>query len=121
MNQFRKTWLPLILVASIAWGAAWALRSWQGIGQAARLQAVTRPGDIVMLSSTTCYFCRQARSWLNEHGVPHNECFIETDAACRAQFQALQAQGTPTFLVRGKRVVGFDREAMLAALESPRN
>lgn len=120
MTQFRKTWLPLIVVAAVAWGAAWALRSWQAADQAQRLQAAAKPGDIVMLSSTTCYFCKQARSWLTVQAVPHRECFIETDAACLAQFQALQAQGTPTFLVRGKRVTGFDREAMLAALEAPR-
>ncbi|TDP63193.1 glutaredoxin family protein [Roseateles toxinivorans] len=117
MNTFRKTWLPLIVVAALAWGAAWGLRSWQAADQASRLQAAVKPGDIVMLSSTTCYFCAKARSWLNAHAVPHRECFIETDAACLAQFQALQAQGTPTFVVRGRRVVGFDREAILAALE----
>nr|WP_316644131.1 glutaredoxin family protein [uncultured Roseateles sp.] len=121
MNTFRKTWLPLIVVATLAWSAAWGLRSWQGADQAQRLQAAAKPGDIVMLSSTTCYFCAQARSWLTAQTVPHHECFIETDAVCLAQFQALQAQGTPTFLVRGRRVVGFDREAILAALELPRN
>jgi len=117
MNSFRKTWLPLIVVAALAWGAAWAARNWQAADQAQRLRAAAKPGDIVMLSSTTCYFCKQARSWLDTHAVPHRECFIETDAACLAQFQALQAQGTPTFVVRGRRVVGFDREAILAALE----
>jgi glutaredoxin len=114
----RKSWLALALLVLALWGLAQGARAWHEADQAQRLQAAARPGDIVMLSSETCPFCDRARSWLDHRQIAHRECFIETDAACLAQFRAQLAAGTPTFVVRGKRVLGFDRAAILTALES---
>ena len=61
-----------------------------------------------MLSSVTCVFCARARQWMQSSGVPFSECFIERDAQCAAQYQALMAPGTPVMLVRGQAQLGFD-------------
>lgn len=78
---------------------------------------LARPGDIRMLSSETCPWCLVARRYFTAEGVPFSECFVERDAQCAADYRAAGAQGTPTLIVRGHRVIGFDRQRILAALK----
>jgi glutaredoxin len=80
------------------------------------LAANAKPGDIMMLSSETCPYCKRARAWFNENRVVFGECFIERDPACRAAFDALQSPGTPMLVVRGHRQVGFSAERVAQAL-----
>jgi glutaredoxin len=75
-----------------------------------------KPGDIMMLSSETCEYCKQARAWFKAHQVSFGECFIERDPACRAAYDALQSPGTPMLVVRGQRQVGFSPERVAQAL-----
>ena len=70
-----------------------------------------------MISSETCPYCLAARRWMAEQGLPFKECLIERDTQCLADYQALGAAGTPTLVVRGHRVVGFDRAQMLEILK----
>ncbi len=115
----RTEIVVLLLIVAVAWG----LSRWAGRGveeaQAQALRETARPGDIVMLSSTTCVFCKQASAWLVEQRVPHCECLIERDAECRAEYQSRGAGGTPTFVVRGQTITGFDRERIRAVLARP--
>lgn len=111
--------LSLVLVVSAALGLNALVGGWHSRGEGEAMREQARPGDIVMLSSTTCVYCDRARSWLAEQQVPHRECFIETDAACLAEFQARGGQGTPTLVVRGQTIVGFDRERVLELLSRP--
>ncbi|MDC8786251.1 glutaredoxin family protein [Roseateles koreensis] len=102
--------LALVLVASQ--GAAW----FSSRTQAEQMRRWAAPGDIAMLSSTTCIYCEKARAWMTRAGVPFHECFIEQDAACRAEFEARGARGTPTLIVRGQTLVGFDRPRVIEIL-----
>ena len=109
----------LTLILAVVLG----LSQWLG-GRAARdegqaLRALAGPGDILMLSSVSCAICKNAAAWLTEQQVPHRECLIERDAACAAEYRARGALGTPTFVVRGRTVLGFDRLRMLEILRSP--
>lgn len=70
-----------------------------------------------MLSSETCPYCLAARRWMTQQGIPFDECFIERDARCAADYQALGGIGTPTLVVRGQRVIGFDRAKLLEILK----
>lgn len=82
------------------------------------LARTAQPGDIRMLSSLSCVFCRQARLWMNEHGVAHSECFIERDAECLNRYRALGAGGTPLVLVRGEPQLGFSPPRVLERLQA---
>ena len=109
--------LAMVLVASAAtqwWGATSEQR------QGARLAALAQPGDIRMVSSVTCAYCAAARRWMSEHQVRFDECYIERDAQCQAVYDATQARGTPTLIVRGQVQLGFDAAKVLAVLEAPR-
>lgn len=93
----------------------WANRHDERLGQA--VAALAQPGDIRMISSENCAICQLARNWLLEHRVPFKECLIERDTACREDFVATGAPGTPVFQVRGEQMLGFRAEALRELLE----
>jgi glutaredoxin len=109
--------LSLLVVIAVAWVASWAWRGHVAAGDGEVLTRLAKPGDIRMLSSEICGYCLAARRWMTQQGVPFSECFIERDAACARDYQAQGAIGTPTLLVRGQRVVGFDRARLLEILQ----
>lgn len=106
----------LLVVVAVTALASWAWRGHVAADDAAILRQQARPGDIRMMSSETCPWCLAARRWMTQERIPFQECFIERDATCLADYQALGAAGTPTLVVRGQRVIGFDRQGMVAAL-----
>jgi glutaredoxin len=95
--------LVLTVGAASQW---WGHRQESSLGRS--VAALAKPGDLMMLSSDTCAICASARRWFAEHAVPYGECSIERDAACRQQFEALRAPGTPVILVRGQPELGFN-------------
>lgn len=109
--------LSLLVVIAVTALASWVWRGHVAAEDGQRLAQRVRPGDIRMISSETCPYCRAARQWMTQQGVPFEECFIERDARCLADYQALGAVGTPTLVVRGQRVIGFDRARLLEILE----
>ena len=111
-----RTLAGLVLVVALASGASQWWRSHLAGSIGEQLVAQARPGDIQMLSSTTCVFCTAARRWLTDQRVPFTECFIERDADCAARYQALGARGTPTLLVRGQVQLGFSPQQVLDGL-----
>lgn len=100
-------------LASAGWSA------WQAERLGHRVAQSAQTGDIQMISSLTCAYCKEARAWFAAHEVPVEECFIERDAACAARFEALRAPGTPMLLVRGEPQVGFDPARVASALKAP--
>jgi len=109
--------IGLVVLVLAVLGLSQAARGWNEAGQAQQLRERARPGDILMLASSSCVYCQRAQRWLDAERVPYRMCLIEQDAACARDYVALQAPGTPTFLVRGVRVVGWDRARLLKALE----
>jgi glutaredoxin len=108
--------LAVLVVGLVAWGLGRAVQTQVRTGQADALREVARPGDIRMLSSVSCIFCTKARQYMTEHRIPFEECLIERDAVCLADYKRLGASGTPTLLVRGQRQLGFDPLRVTAAL-----
>jgi len=109
--------LALIVLCVMAASRWWASRHDGAIGR--QLAALAAPGDVRMLSSTTCAYCAKARDWMREHEVAFSECFVETDAACARQYEAVRAAGTPLVLVRGQPMLGFDAQRVLDRLALP--
>ena len=107
---------PLLVLVAAGWTGIALLQSFASERVAKELAAQAKPGDIVMLSSETCVYCKEAHRWLTEHGVAFGECFIERDPDCRAAFDKLQSPGTPMLVVRGQRQVGFSAERVAQVL-----
>ncbi|HJV60546.1 MAG TPA: glutaredoxin family protein [Albitalea sp.] len=116
MNAALRRIAPLALLVLAGWIGVQLLGSFGSERIGRELAANAKPGDIMMLSSDTCEYCKQARAWLKAHQVQFGECSIERDAACKATYDALQAPGTPTLVVRGERQVGFSAERVAQAL-----
>lgn len=115
-SSAKQLW-PLLLIILGVWGLSQAASWFLSRSQAQTLRELARPGDIRMISSTTCVFCEKARRWLTAEAVPFQECFIETDSACMTEYQARGALGTPTMVVRGQTQLGFDKERVSKALQ----
>jgi glutaredoxin len=107
----------VVLFAVIAVGTAWGVRELERHRLGERVAAAAEDGDIQMYSATTCGICKTAKKWFTAHDVPVTLCEIDRDAECRQRFRELRGKGTPLFVVRGERQVGFDRERIAAALE----
>jgi glutaredoxin len=116
MSPAVRRFAPLALTVAVVWGGVQLLQLWSSERIGREMAADAKPGDIMMLSSETCPYCEQARAWFREHRVVFGECFIERDPGCAAAYQALQAPGTPTLLVKGKRQVGFSPERVAKTL-----
>lgn len=108
----KAPWSLLVVIA-MAWGASSLWRGHVAAQDGEVLAGLVKPGDIRMISSETCPYCLAARRWMTEQGVPFQECVIERDRQCLADYEALGAVGTPTLVVRGQRVVGFDRARLI--------
>ena len=112
----RRSWLRPLLIALAVWVLLQSWQSYHARQAAVSLAALAKPGEIVMLSSETCAYCKTASRFMTQHQIPFSECFIETDAACAERYRAQQSPGTPTLLVRGQRLVGFDPERIAQVL-----
>lgn len=91
----------LVVSAGTQW---WGWRQEQQVGR--EIASLARDGDIVMLS-TDCSYCEQARSYLKSFAIRYTECSIDKDSACAAQHAALKKKGMPVVLVRGEAYEGF--------------
>ena len=109
MQRGEAFGLALVMALALLLGS-W-LRSGQepaDADQTAQLRAQLQPGQLQMISSTTCAYCTKARLWLTEQQVPFDECFVETNSACRQRWVSVGAQATPTFVVGRSAVLGLD-------------
>jgi glutaredoxin len=106
----RSPKVILGVMAVLIVGGAAAVFGWLTAQErlGADVARLAQPGDIRMIASQDCAVCHIAEQWFQEHGVPFSACLIERDAQCRADFDALRAQGTPVLLVRGQPVMGFE-------------
>lgn len=116
MGESRRSLLMIVgaILLVSAGSQWWAWREEQALG--IKIASAARPGDIMMLASDTCDYCVAARSYMRTHAVPFQECSIERDPDCSARYRALNAPGTPVFLVRGDPQVGFKPTRMLERL-----
>lgn len=107
----RSEAITLLVVMALTLAAGQWLRGSRPAGsdaQGEQLRAVIKPGELQMISSTSCAYCSKARLWLTEQKVPFDECFVETDSACRQRWLATGAQATPTFVLGRGVVLGLD-------------
>jgi glutaredoxin 3 len=72
--------------------------------------------SISIYTTPTCGFCRQAKAYLKQRGMPFVEFDVSRDPQKAAEMvQVSGQQGVPVILIDGQVVVGFD-EPMIAQL-----
>jgi len=72
--------------------------------------AQSKRGDrrVVIYSTSRCGYCRQAKAYFKEHGIPYQEYDVEKSRRGRAEFDRLGGRGVPLILVGNQRMQGFD-------------
>ena len=66
---------------------------------------------VLLFSTSTCSWCRRAKRYFKERGVPFKEINIERDQnAARDIVRKTGQTGVPVIKIGGRWIVGFDRE-----------
>jgi len=65
---------------------------------------------VIMFTTPTCTFCKKAKRYFRERGIPFKDVDVSRDpAAARDMVRRSGQQGVPVIDIGGKIVVGFDR------------
>ena len=68
-------------------------------------------------TTPTCVWCKRAKEFFTEHGVPYEEYNVATDAARREEMIQRSGQlGVPVIDVEGDLTVGFDEDRLKSLL-----
>jgi len=118
---FNREVLSVVAAVVLVAGAWQAYQRFRDHGVGTQIAQSAQPGDIHMLASRSCVYCLQARNWFEAHDIPFDECFIETDRACAAEYAERGAVGTPMIRVRGHWQTGFLPDRVLWALAPQAN
>ena len=66
---------------------------------------------VLLFSTSTCSWCRRAKRYFKERGVPFKEINIERDAdAARDIVRKTGQTGVPVIKIGSRWIVGFDKE-----------
>jgi glutaredoxin 3 len=66
---------------------------------------------VVLFSTSTCSWCRRAKRYFKEHGVPFKEINVERDQqAARDIARKTGQSGVPVIKIGSRWIVGFDKE-----------
>lgn len=80
--------------------------------------------SVTIYTSPTCGYCRQAKQFLAERGVPYAEHDVTADQQAAAEMIRLSNQrGVPVIVIDGQVIVGFNRpqiERLLSGAGRPR-
>ncbi len=69
--------------------------------------------NAVVYTTPTCPYCRMAKDYLAQRGVPFTERDVAADPAAAQELERLTGQrAVPVIQVDGQVVVGFDRRAL---------
>ncbi len=72
---------------------------------------------VTIYTTPTCSFCRAAKSYLRQRGVPVRDVDISKNpSAAREVVRKSGQMGVPVIDVNGKIIVGFDRPKLNNAL-----
>lgn len=63
--------------------------------------------SVIMYTTTTCPYCKRARTLFNDYGVPYYEYDINQSASARKRFVALNGRAVPLIFIGKKRITGY--------------
>jgi glutaredoxin-like YruB-family protein len=72
---------------------------------------------VKVYSTPTCPYCKMAKSFLDESGIKYSDVDVSSDRqAADEMIQKSDQMGVPVLDIGGTIVIGFDKEAIKAAL-----
>lgn len=74
--------------------------------------------DILIYSTPTCPYCRQAKEYFKNKNVPFSDKDVTTDQnALQEMIERSDQRGVPVIIIDGELIVGFDRRRIDEAIE----
>ncbi|MBI2278625.1 MAG: glutaredoxin family protein [Candidatus Brennerbacteria bacterium] len=74
--------------------------------------------NVIIYTTPTCVYCRMAKAFFAEKKVPYTEHDVVTDLKAREEMVQKSGQlGVPVIEIGSAVIVGFDRDAIVRALE----
>lgn len=73
---------------------------------------------VVLYGTKTCPYCTRTREYLKARNIAFADLDVEDSENARKEFAQLGGGGVPVILVGNRRIQGFNRSALDAALES---
>ena len=69
--------------------------------------------NIVVYSTPTCPFCKQAKAFLDERGIAYTDIDVSADQEkAKEMIETSGQMGVPVIDVDGEIVVGFDKKKL---------
>ncbi len=69
-------------------------------------------------TTSTCRYCTMMKNYMDEHNIPYREVNVSLDEeAGRKLVETTGQRGVPQTEVNGRWILGFDTEALQAALK----
>ncbi|MEP6671484.1 MAG: glutaredoxin family protein [Chthoniobacter sp.] len=68
--------------------------------------------QVVMYTTSHCPYCKQAKTYLTQRGIPFREVDIEASGVGKLEYQRLGGNGVPLIMVGGTKVEGFDEKEL---------
>jgi glutaredoxin-like YruB-family protein len=73
---------------------------------------------VKVYSTSTCPYCKMAKSFLDEKGVAYDDLDVAADAAARDEMVKKSGQmGVPVIDVDGEVIIGFDKERLAGLID----
>ncbi len=69
---------------------------------------VGQTADIEIYTTTRCPYCKQAKAYMDEHGIEYLEKNVETSMELRREFRDRGGRGVPYLFVYGEPMRGFN-------------
>jgi glutaredoxin-like YruB-family protein len=68
---------------------------------------------VKVYSTTTCPYCKMAKSFLDDKGVAYDDLDVAADADARDEMMKTSGQmGVPVIDINGDVIIGFDQQRL---------
>ncbi len=72
--------------------------------------------EVVMFMTSWCGYCRAARQYFSDNNIPYTEYDIERSSEGKQMYDQYNVRGVPVIVINGEVIIGFDQNAISAAL-----
>lgn len=76
-------------------------------------------GAVTLFSADWCGYCKQAKSYLNQHGIQYDEMDIDTEQGKQNYFEAGGSSGVPLLVANNQKIQGFSKASYDAVFIQP--
>jgi mycoredoxin len=72
--------------------------------------------SVVIFTSSTCPFCKQARALLSGERIDYRDYVIDQSSDSKLKYESLGVNGVPVLFIGGRRIIGYDEKSIRDSL-----